>query len=127
MLLWPFEILGQDSCKKIEISHKKYLKVIGGSREIFLKNLFKALFIGSIHFDGENTILIDDSLEKCICNDSGNSLFLEIWTPMAIADDFLLRTLALWLPQLYFDYTHGQLRNFINRNCIGVPPLAVNS
>jgi hypothetical protein len=51
--------------------------VIGGSKEIFLKNLSEALFIGSTHLDGENTILIDDSPEKYVCNDSGNCLFLE--------------------------------------------------
>jgi hypothetical protein len=33
----PFEVLGQDSCRKIEIYRGKYLKVIGGSKEIFLK------------------------------------------------------------------------------------------
>jgi hypothetical protein len=32
----PFEILGQDSYKKIEASPGKYLKVIDGSKEIFL-------------------------------------------------------------------------------------------
>ena len=35
----PFDILGQDSCRKIETSRGKYLTVIGGSKEIFLKNL----------------------------------------------------------------------------------------
>jgi hypothetical protein len=73
----PFEVLGQDSCRKIEIFRGKYLKVIGGSKEIFLKNLSEALFIGSTQLDEENTILIDDSPEKCVCNDRGNCLFLE--------------------------------------------------
>jgi hypothetical protein len=41
----PFEVLGQDNCRKIEIYQGKYLKVIGGSKEIFLKNLSEALFI----------------------------------------------------------------------------------
>jgi hypothetical protein len=68
----PFEVLGQDNCRKIEIYRGKYLKVIGGSKEIFLKNLSEALFIGSTQLDEENTILIDDSLEKCVCNDRGN-------------------------------------------------------
>jgi hypothetical protein len=71
--------------------------MIGGSKEIFMKNLSEALFIGSIHLDEENTILIDDSPEKCVCNDSGNYLFLETWTPLDVANDFLFRTLAPWL------------------------------
>jgi hypothetical protein len=60
----PLEILGHDNCKKIEISRGKYLKVIGGSKEIFLKNLSEALFIGSTHLDEENMILINDSPKK---------------------------------------------------------------
>ena len=35
----PFEILRQDCCRKIETSQKKYLKVIGGLKDIFLENL----------------------------------------------------------------------------------------
>jgi hypothetical protein len=65
----PFDILRQDSCGKIETSWGKYLTVIGGSKEIFLKNLSEALFVGSTLLDEENTILIDDSLKKCVCND----------------------------------------------------------
>ena len=72
----PYEIFGQDSCRKIEIYWKKYLKVIGGSKEIFLKNLSKALFMGSTHMDEEITIIIDDSPEKCVCKDR-DYLFLE--------------------------------------------------
>jgi hypothetical protein len=123
----PFEVLGQDSCRKIEIYQGKYLKVISGSKEIFLKNLSKALFIGSTQLDKGNTILIDDSPEKCVCNDRGNCLFLEIWNPLGVADDFLLRILGPWLLRLHTDCTCKQLRDFINRNRIGVPPLAANS
>jgi hypothetical protein len=73
----PFEVLGQDSCRKINNFGGKYLKVIGGSKEIFLKNLSEALFTGSTQLDKENTILIDDSTEKYVCNDRGKCLFLE--------------------------------------------------
>jgi hypothetical protein len=90
----PFDILRQDSCQKIETSRGKYLTVIGESKEIFLKNLSEALFVGSTLLDEENTILIDDSPEKCVCNDRGNCLFLKTWTPLDSTDDFLIRTLA---------------------------------
>jgi hypothetical protein len=116
----PFEILGHDSYRKIEISRRKYLKEIGGSKEIFLKNLSEALFIGSTHLNKENTILFDDSPEKCICNDSRNCLFLETWTLLDVADDFFLRILGPWLLRLHTDYTRGQLRDFINRNRVGI-------
>jgi hypothetical protein len=105
----PFEVLGQDSCKKIEIYRGKYLKVIGGSKEIFLKNLSEALFVGSTQLDEENTIIIDDSPEKCVCNDRGNCLFLETWSPLSVADDFLVRTLGPWLLRLHIDCIRGQL------------------
>ena len=89
----PFDILRQDSCQKIETSRGKYLTIIGGLKEIFLKNLSEALFAGSTLFDKENTILIDDSPKKCVCNDWGNCLFLKTWTPL----DFIICTLAPWL------------------------------
>ena len=123
----PFEVLGYDSYKKIEIYQGKYLKVIDGSKEIFLKNLSKALFVGSIQLDKENTIIIDDSPKKCVCNDRGNCLFLETWTLLGVADDFLVCTLGQWLLQLHTDCTYEQLQDFINRNCIRVPPLAANN
>jgi hypothetical protein len=75
----PFEIIGHDNYKKIETSWGKYLKVTDGSKEIFLKNLSMTMFIGSTRIDKENTIVIDDNPKKCICNDSGNCLFLQTW------------------------------------------------
>jgi hypothetical protein len=123
----PFDILGQDSCRKIETSWGKYLTVIGGSKEIFLKNLSEALFVGSTLLDQENTILIDDSPEKCVCNDRGNCLFLKTWSPLDSIDGFLIRTLAPWLLRLHSSCSRGQLRDFVNSNRIGVPPLAADS
>jgi hypothetical protein len=103
----PFDILGQDNCRKIETSRGKYLTVIGGSKEIFLKNLSEALFVGSTLFDQENTIFIDDSHEKCVCNDQGNCLFFKTWTPLDSTDDFLIRTLAPWLLRLHSNCSRG--------------------
>jgi hypothetical protein len=123
----PFDILGQDSCRKIETSRGKYLTTIDGSKEIFLKNLSEALFVGSTFLGQENTILIDDSLEKCVCNDRGNCLFLKTWTPLDSLDDFLIRTLASYLLQLHGNCSRGQLRDYVNSNQIGVPSLIADS
>jgi hypothetical protein len=123
----PFDILGQDNCRKIETFRGKYLTVIGGSKEIFLKNLSEALFVGSTLLDQENTILIDDSPEKCVCNDRGNCLFLKTWSPLDSTNDFVMSTLAPWLLQLHRNCSRGQLRDFVNSNRIGVPPLAADS
>jgi hypothetical protein len=79
----PFETLGQESCGKIEISRIQYLKGLTGSKEIFLKTLSETVFsLGSeiALFDSNNTILIDDSLEKNVCNETGNAIFIKSWT-----------------------------------------------
>jgi hypothetical protein len=79
----PFETLGQESCEKIEISRDQYLKGLTGSKEIFLKTLSETVFsLGSeiALFDSNNTILIDDSLEKNVCNETGNAIFIKSWT-----------------------------------------------
>lgn len=123
----PVDILGQDRCRKIETSRGKYLTVIGGSKEIFLKNLSEALFAGSPLFNQDNTVLIDDSPEKCVCNDRGNCLFLKTWDVHDAADDFLMCSLAPWLLGLHDNCSRGQLRDYVNRNRIGVPPLAAES
>jgi hypothetical protein len=120
----PFDILRQDSCQRIEISQGKYLTVIGGSKEIFLKVLSEKLFIGSTRLDSQNTILIDYSLEKCVCNNSGNCLFLETWNPLDATNNFLLGTVAPWLLKLHNNCSQGHLRNFVYRERIGVRPLA---
>jgi hypothetical protein len=38
-----------------------------------------------------------------------------------------LRTLGPWLLRLHTNCTRGQLRDFVNRNRIGIPLLAANS
>ena len=125
-LLLPFDILEQDSCRRIETSWDKYLILIGGSKEIFLKVLSEKLFIGSKCMDNRNTILIDDSPEKCVCNDSGNCLFLEAWNPLDASNDFLLCSLAPWLVNVHKNRGWKQLRDFVNREQIGVRPLSKN-
>ena len=121
----PFEIFEHGNCKKIETSQEKYL--ISGLKEIFLKTLFQALFIGSIHLDNENTILIDDSPKKYVCNDSGNCPLFQTWSLLVASDDFFLCTLAPWLFQLHNEYSCGHLKNFVNRNWKGIHLLATNS
>ena len=123
-LLLSFDILGQDSYQRIETSRSKYLTVIGGSKENFLKVLSKKLFIGSTCMDSQNTIFIDDSPEKCVCNSSRNCLFLETWNFLDAFDNYLLHSLAPWLLNVYKNCGEEQLKDFINRKRIGICPLA---
>jgi hypothetical protein len=52
---------------------------------------------------------------------------VESWSPLSVADDFLVRTLGPWLLRMHTDCTRGQLWDFVNKNRIGVPLLAANS
>jgi hypothetical protein len=122
-----FNILGHSSFQKIETSRGNYLNIIGGSKEINLNILSEALFIGSTCIDRDNTILIDDSPKKCVCNEIGKSLFLHIWTRQAFSDDFLLIDLALWSFQLHTNYNLEQHREYVNRNQIEIRLLAAYS
>ena len=90
----PFDILGHDNYRRIETLQDKYLVIIGRSKEILLKVFLEKLFIGNTCMDNQNTILIDDSPEKCICNDSGNCLFFETWNPLDASGNFFLCSLA---------------------------------
>jgi hypothetical protein len=71
--------------------------------------------------------LFYDSPKKCVCNDSGSCLFLKTWNPLDAFDDFLLRSLGPWLLNLHKNCSRGQLRDFVNRERIGVRPLAKDS
>ena len=62
------------------------------------RNFLKKPVRGFLHWNyphgQRNTIIIDDSPEKYVCNDKGNCLCLETWTPLGVVDDFLVRTLG---------------------------------
>ena len=76
-------VLGQESCGRIEISPNKFLMDQHNSNKmIFLKTLSSAVFrrrFNSMELDSDNTILIDDSPEKSVCNHTGNAVFLRPW------------------------------------------------
>ena len=75
-------------------------------------------------FNNENTILINDSPEKSVCNESRNATFLESWSRHHVENDFLLGTLALWLSRLNNYCLLGELRKYVDQNRIGSSPLA---
>ncbi len=120
----PFEIMGQEFCTKVQISPGRYLKDLSGTKEIFFKDLSKRVFsIGAASFHNDNTLLIDDSPEKSVCNETGNAIFLESWSRSQRRDDVLMGTLAPWLRQLHSSCAPGQLRQYVERNRIGRGPL----
>jgi len=127
----PFDILAQEHCRKIEISRGKFLPHLDYPRKpLFLKILEDQLFSNpseTTSFNRDNTLLIDDSCEKSVCNERRNAIFLNSWTAGELDDDVLMGTLVPWLRQLHMDCIPGGLRDYVERNRIGHPPLPLNS
>ena len=116
----PYRILAQDQCKMILFPHRRFSRP--GQPGIFMKVLSEQLFHESSPFTKENTLLIDDSREKSICNESGNAIFLKPWTHEDQNNNVLLGRLLPWLESLHNDYPAGQLREYVNANRIGLGP-----
>ena len=75
------------------------------------------LFKGSTTFSpftNDNTILIDDSLEKSVCNESGNAIFLKSWSRNEPESNYLLDTLAPWLSCLNTQCMPGFLWEYVD-------------
>ena len=77
-------------------------------------------------FTNDNTILIDDSPKKSVCNESGNTIFLESWSWNELESNYLLDTLAPWLSRLNTQSMPGFLREYVDQNRVGCPPLAAD-
>ena len=125
----PFGILEQSHCTNIEIRDGQFVLSFNENKLIFLKILSQQLFgtaADSSPFNNENTILIDDSLEKSVCNESGNAIFLGSWSRHHVENDFLLGTLALWLSRLNNYCLPDKLRKYVDQNRIGSSPLAID-
>jgi len=76
-----FDVLGQDMCKKVEHFSRNFL-IQGRNpfKPLFLKVLGDHLFVNPkdpLYFSKNNTILVDDSLQKSVLNKNGNGIFLE--------------------------------------------------
>ena len=88
---------------------------------VFLKIMPQQLFRASatfLPFTTNNTILIDDSREKSVCNESGNAIFLESWSWNEPQSNYLSRLNTHCMPRF--------LHKYIDRNWIGCPPLAMD-
>ena len=125
----PFGILGQNQCTNIKIKDGQFVFSFNKNKLIFLKILPHQLFstaAASSPFSNENTILIDDSPDKSVCNKTGNAIFLESWSRHHIENDFLLGTLTLWLSRLNMYCMPGELRKYVDQNQIGSSSLAAD-
>ena len=125
----PFAVLGQNHCSSIEIADGQFVLSFNENKLIFLKIIPEQLFncaAASWPFNNDNTILVDDSPEKSVCNESGNAIFLESWNRHEPNNNFLVDTLAPWLNRMSLSCMPGQLREYIDKNWIGSPPLAAD-
>ena len=84
----PYRILAQDQCKMIVFPPGRLSRP--GQTAIFMKVLSEQLFHKSSPFTKENTLQIDDSQEKSVCNESGNVIFLKPWMHEDENDNVLL-------------------------------------
>ena len=100
----PFDILGQDNCRKVEVLEGQVLTIAGNKdKPLFLKVLGDHLFLDPndrTSFSKDNSLLIDDSPQKSVLNEDGNAIFLQTWDRSRQGDKFLMDTLGPWLKQL---------------------------
>ena len=125
----PFAILGQDHCQTIDIGEGKCVLRGIDRKLIFLKIMPNQLFNSpteSWPFANDNTLLIDDSPEKSVCNESGNAIFLESWSHQRLDFNFLMDTLVPWLISLSSNCKSGQFRKYVDKNRIGVPLMSAD-
>lgn len=127
----PYEILGQESCNMIEVNRGVFLSTPWNpKKEFFLKTLASAVFPlsdGAAVFGVDNTLLIDDSPEKSICNHTGNAIFLESWVKSDRNDTILSTVLTPWLNSLLANCRPGNLRSYVDNHRIGILPLSPHS
>jgi len=120
----PYDILNQDECSKVEISSGKFLRI--DHNILHMKVLSDKLFSnpsGGTSFSSDNTLLIDDSPHKSICNENGNAIFLDTWNHGKWNDDILLGELLPWLRRLDSNCEPGQMQKYVQDNRIGLNPL----
>ena len=124
-------VLGQEDCGKIKISNRQFIMQLEKYfKPIFLKTLLQTLFnrqSGLSNFNLDNTLLIENSLDKSMCNYLGNAIFLEMWTRHMQDDTVLMDKLYPWLYCLHLLCMLGQLQGFVDSHRIGRRPLATNS
>ena len=116
----PYRILAQDQCKMILFPPGRLSR--HGQAGILMKVLSEQLFHESSPFTKVNTLQMDDSREKSVCNESGNAIFLKPWTHEDQNDNVLLGRLLQWLESLHNGCPAGQLREYVNANRIGLGP-----
>ena len=120
----PYDVLGQEQCTKIEIDRGKFFHL--GPKVHCMKVLSEALFSnnsGGSPFDVTNTIFIDDSLDKSVCNENRNAIFLETWSHTKRKDNVLMGDLLPWLQRLHSLCLEGGFLEYVNENRIGLNPL----
>jgi hypothetical protein len=119
----PVAVYGQESCDTIQVNNGEELKYPKSDKSIFLKTMSSHLFVGDAsRYKENNTVLIDDSPEKSILNNTGNAIFLKSWKHTVrncLSDSYLCTELAPWLERLHKE-RQGEVAQFVNNNRLGV-------
>jgi len=120
----PYDVLGQERCRVVNLPRGTAYQ--RGSKVLYMKVLSEGLFSTSTEggaINAQNTLLIDDSPEKSICNETGNAIFLDSWTHVKRPDDVLKGELLPWLRRLHSDCPDGRLLEYVDEHRIGNKPL----
>jgi hypothetical protein len=122
----PVAVYGQESYDTIQVNEGEELKYPKSDKSIFLKTMSAHLFLGEAsRYKTNNTILIDDSPEKSILNNTKNVVFLKSWKHTvrnSASDAYLTTELGPWLERFHKE-GHGEVPGFVNSNQLGVNPL----
>lgn len=128
----PCLVLGQESCHELhDRNGNKIMKSGGGYCPQFLKVMHKVLWgacpslsrcPSHIRPSPENTLLLDDSPEKCILTPPGNVIFPRSWNPTMPNDMFLFSTVYPYIAKLA--RSGLTVPEFVLANPIGHPGLA---
>jgi hypothetical protein len=98
-------VYGQESYDTIQVNGGEELKYPKSDKSIFLKTMSAHLFLeDATRYKKNNTILIDDSPEKSILNNTGNVVFLKSWkysVRNSTSNAYLTAKLGPWLESLH--------------------------
>jgi hypothetical protein len=119
-------VYGQESCETIRDDKGEELTYRKAEKSIFLINLSTRLFLSDgSWYSKNNTLLINDNLEKNIFNDTGNAMFLKSWKHTlenSSINAYLSKELGPWLKKLHKEWK-GQVSKYVNNDRLCVNPL----
>ena len=83
-------------------------------------------FVESWPFCDDNTIQINDSPQKSMCNNSGNAIYLDPWSRHQPNNNYSLDNLVSWLNFINLYYMPCQFKKYVDGNQKDCPLLVAD-